>query len=97
VLFAVVTRIEHVALAQLGRKIGTAGEVQAHDVHLVVHDKILHRQLGHLPDVVVPLLVAQAGETKRGLTTSGPSGREFLRWIRLSERGWMLGLSVCKG
>ena len=62
--------VEHVRLAELRFEVCGTCEDHARDVGLVVGDEHLHGRLGHFPDVVVPLLHAETGETEGGLTTT---------------------------
>ena len=70
------TRIEHVTLAQLGLEVGATSKHETGYVDLVIRNEVLNRQLGHLPDVIVALLVTKTRETQGGLTTTSVLLRE---------------------
>jgi hypothetical protein len=63
-------RIEHVGLRKFGFKVSTSSHNNSSNVHFIVDDKHLRNYFRHFAHVVVPLLHAQTGETKRRLTTS---------------------------
>lgn len=62
--------VEQVGLVEIVLEVGRTSKDDARDVGLVVGDEVLHRELGHLADVVVALLLTETGETERGLTTT---------------------------
>ena len=64
------TVIEHIRGVEVVLEVGRTSENETGDVHLVVGDEVLHRQLRHLTDVVVPLLLSETGETECRLTTT---------------------------
>lgn len=64
------SRVEHVALVEDGLEVSRAGEDETLNVDLVVGDKVLDGELGHLADVVVSLLFSETSESEGGLTTT---------------------------
>lgn len=62
--------VEHVGRVEVVLEVGRASENESRDVHLIVGDEVLNRQLRHLAHVVVALLFSETGETQRGLTTT---------------------------